>query len=569
MKTFFAVVFLSIASFAQSPTSLSPFDLRQGWAVGSPVNAWQIVKFDSIGRVVPIAAGDTARAAGVAADGSSFPGSIPVVIMGNAQTLVDNSCLVGQFVNYSATVAGSGSCSASPNNPTIGVVTQLVKPGLVYVHISPTASAGGGPLLFSGVPTGTCTAAQTAINTTNGDFYSCNSGIWNKVNGGSVGPGTTGFIPSFATSTTVGNSHCDDGVTTASTVHCSENVETTGSLTIGVGGSTAGLDALGGNTSNPSLPSNAAGFLGPASASFTSYFGQFPSTAPVAHSVMIWPAPTSNVAAFSFKAISDCQDTAGNHLNYTQSTDVFSCGTTSSGGGSGVDPLDRTTLAFRDDFLASTVSSALTVTGDYGWASFALSGALTVSRIAGTYPHLGQVRIQGASTTTGNGSAIAIGNAGNGVSTFDKLSTHTFDSVWVVRPANTTNGQYLVGFQDHDNVFETNGCYVKYDTTNSDTAWIAICEQSSTPTTVSLVTAPSTTNWSTIRIYSTVAGTTNFAVCNGDGCTLPTSGTGFASISTNTAATLLDFVAMAINANSTQATLDIDLAAFKLTSIGR
>lgn len=150
--------------------------------------------------------------------------------------------------------------------------------------------------------------------------------------GGSVGPGTTGFIPLFVSSTTVGNAHVDDGVTTALTIHSSENVETAGSMTTGVGGSTAGLDALGGNTANPSFPSNAAGFLGPASASFTSYFGQFPSTAPAAHSVVIWPAPTANVAAFSFKVIPDCQDTAGKHINYTQSTDTFSCGTTSSGG---------------------------------------------------------------------------------------------------------------------------------------------------------------------------------------------------------------------------------------------
>ncbi|HME01059.1 MAG TPA: hypothetical protein VKM93_27575 [Terriglobia bacterium] len=35
----------------------------------------------------------------------------------------------------------------------------------------------------------------------------------------------------------------------------------------------------------------------------------------------------------SAKTIPDCQDSGGNHLNYTQSTDVFSCGTTSSGGG--------------------------------------------------------------------------------------------------------------------------------------------------------------------------------------------------------------------------------------------
>ena len=37
----------------------------------------------------------------------------------------------------------------------------------------------------------------------------------------------------------------------------------------------------------------------------------------------------------SAKTIPDCQDTTGNHLNYTQSTDAFSCGTSSSGGSGG------------------------------------------------------------------------------------------------------------------------------------------------------------------------------------------------------------------------------------------
>lgn len=35
----------------------------------------------------------------------------------------------------------------------------------------------------------------------------------------------------------------------------------------------------------------------------------------------------------TWKVISDCTDTGGNHLNYTQSTDAFSCGTSGGGGG--------------------------------------------------------------------------------------------------------------------------------------------------------------------------------------------------------------------------------------------
>src|SRR6185437_12936875 len=42
--------------------------------------------------------------------------------------------------------------------------------------------------------------------------------------GGGVGPGTVGFLPAFATTTTVGNSHVDDGATTAGVVTSTEPI---------------------------------------------------------------------------------------------------------------------------------------------------------------------------------------------------------------------------------------------------------------------------------------------------------------------------------------------------------
>jgi hypothetical protein len=48
---------------------------------------------------------------------------------------------------------------------------------------------------FPGVPTGSCGAQQGAVNSSNGDFYSCNSGSWNKVGpgaGGLADPGSNG-----------------------------------------------------------------------------------------------------------------------------------------------------------------------------------------------------------------------------------------------------------------------------------------------------------------------------------------------------------------------------------------
>lgn len=50
-----------------------------------------------------------------------------------------------------------------------------------------------------------------------------------------------------------------------------------------------------------------------------------------AHSVEV--ITTANTTATA-KAIPDCTDTGGNHINFTQSTDAFSCGTSGSGGSS-------------------------------------------------------------------------------------------------------------------------------------------------------------------------------------------------------------------------------------------
>src|SRR5213082_3252767 len=57
---------------------------------------------------------------------------------------------------------------------------------------------------------------------------------------------------------------------------------------------------------------------------FKVYQGGTGLSAVAAHEVFVGTA--TNV--FTAKTITNCTDTAGNHLNYTQSTDLFSCGTT-------------------------------------------------------------------------------------------------------------------------------------------------------------------------------------------------------------------------------------------------
>ncbi len=57
-------------------------------------------------------------------------------------------------------------------------------------------------------------------------------------------------------------------------------------------------------------------------------------------------------SAWQLKTVPDCTDTGGNHLNYTQSTNAISCGTSGSGGGSTHVILDSTV---HTDTLTGTV----------------------------------------------------------------------------------------------------------------------------------------------------------------------------------------------------------------------
>lgn len=58
----------------------------------------------------------------------------------------------------------------------------------------------------------------------------------------------------------------------------------------------------------------------------------------------------------TYKAVPDCQDSTGNHLNYTASTHAISCGTSSSGGGSGI-----TSIATTSPITGGTITTTGTI----------------------------------------------------------------------------------------------------------------------------------------------------------------------------------------------------------------
>ena len=172
--------------------------------------------------------------------------------------------------------------------------------------------------------------------------------------GGGSGSGTVGncatnnAIANYAAAgTTVG---CAGGATEDS----SGNISTGGTMSTGVGSGNAGAVNLLPGT-DTAVPANSVGWGAPTTMT-TGIRYKFTNVNPtVANSLMLFGAPGSSESLLTFtpynipatiaahqvivatsttatvaKTIPDCTDNAGNHLNYTQSTDVFSCGTTSS-----------------------------------------------------------------------------------------------------------------------------------------------------------------------------------------------------------------------------------------------
>ena len=156
--------------------------------------------------------------------------------------------------------------------------------------------------------------------------------------GGGTGGGGSGTVTVVGSGSltktalvTGGGSTLTQTPSATSTLDSSGNISLPGSATTCAGGTCQGALQLSQGSTPFVVASNVFGWAAPATMT-TSVILQSPNAAPAAHSVIILPAPTSNVAAFAYKAIPDCTDTGGNHINFTQSTDAFSCGNSGSGG---------------------------------------------------------------------------------------------------------------------------------------------------------------------------------------------------------------------------------------------
>lgn len=132
-------------------------------------------------------------------------------------------------------------------------------------------------------------------------------------------------------------------------------------------------------------------------------------TTPAAHTV---PVVTTASTTVTYKAVPDCTDSTGNHLNYTQSTDTFSCGTTSSGGGNTTGNVYVTTTY-------TALSTDQYITADMSVGPFTITLPAAPAGSAGTT--VGQdlvifIRSAGGNNLTVDGNGKTLWSPNNGAS---------------------------------------------------------------------------------------------------------------------------------------------------------
>jgi len=172
-----------------------------------------------------------------------------------------------------------------------------------------------------------------------------------------------------------------------------------------------------------------------------------------AHSVEVITSANTTATA---KAIPDCTDTGGNHLNFTQSTDAFSCGTSGSGTGLLSTTSYQTQAFMQDEFCSNLAASDLGWTANGGGGSYTMldnNSDITAahpcsSKLVGGSTSSWEYIILGGSNTSGsftfNPQAITgsiVGIVDNQAGTVGVVRFGMFDNRGIATP--TTNAVYF------------------------------------------------------------------------------------------------------------------------------
>ena len=187
--------------------------------------------------------------------------------------------------------------------------------------------------------------------------------------------------------------------------------------------------------------------------------------------------------------------------------------------GGSFDPMDDSTLWFREDF--PTVTTASQQIGAYGWTLSCASGTLSVVSKTGSSPYKKAYRLE-TGATSGNQCQITLGSSASNATAIGRLQAYApWDSSFSFRrnSAASTGEVMFVGYiQGGGNTpgggATTDRIGIEYDATRSDTAFMFVACDGSACTRQSSGVAINT-GWHKVRIRSQTAGTVIFALDGG------------------------------------------------------
>ena len=225
---------------------------------------------------------------------------------------------------------------------------------------------------------------------------------------------------------------------------------------------------------------------------------------------------STTVARIRGRNVSSAAPSDGQALVWSAAESQWKPGSVSGGG---FDPLDDTTLWFREDF--PTVSTSSHQIGAYGWSSSCASGTISVVSRTGASPFKKVYRLE-TGATSGNICHVALGSSGTSATVLGALGSYgSWDSIFHLRnnSAASTGMVLFVGYIAGGSNTPSGGSStarigIEYDTSRGDTSFMFVscngsnCTRQSSG--VSLDTA-----WHRLRVRSQTAGTILFALDGG------------------------------------------------------
>lgn len=334
------------------------------WATSAALTAHGVV----VGGGAAIA--PTSTAAGTAGQvlTSNGSGADPTFQAGGSGTVTSVSVTTANGVSGSvatATTTPAITLTLGAITPTTIVASGAISGLSLATGSSPptcTAGTGGGECQAEGTAPSVGAAAGVTVtysdSTQHGWLQSRNNGSYLPIPQGPAST-TSGHIASW--NSTNGGLLADGGVlgTAAAVSSTCSGTDLTGTL--------PGCTIVAASVTAAKMV-NSGVFTGDVTTTFPAVTvakvnGIAYSATAAAHSVEV--ITTANTTATA-KVIPDCTDVTGNHINYTQSSDLFSCGTSSSGsGGTGTSITSTTPVTVNTNTTSDQQLMELTMSAGY------------------------------------------------------------------------------------------------------------------------------------------------------------------------------------------------------------